>query len=117
MFQLELNFSFHGSTDFSGQCRLVVDVSRSHSDTPDSVRLLLMSDRPAAETHNRQDTTHYGKTSMTQEGFELSMPASERPQNHALDRTVTGIGWNRAKPLQFSDLWRDYQIHGAKVDN
>jgi len=27
-------------------------------------------------------------------GFEPTIPASERPQNHALDRTATRIGWN-----------------------
>jgi hypothetical protein len=25
-------------------------------------------------------------------GFELTIPVSERPQTHALDRTATGIG-------------------------
>jgi hypothetical protein len=29
---------------------------------------------------------------MTPEGFEPTIPASERPQTHALDRTATGIG-------------------------
>ena len=31
-------------------------------------------------------------------GFEPAIPASERPQTHALDRTATGIG-----PAFFSD--------------
>jgi len=29
---------------------------------------------------------------MPQTGFEPQIPASERPQNHALDRAATGIG-------------------------
>ena len=36
-------------------------------------------------THNRQ-------TSMPPAGFEPTIPVSERPQTHALDRAVTGIG-------------------------
>jgi len=30
---------------------------------------------------------------MSREGFEPLIPASERPQNHALDCVATGIGW------------------------
>jgi hypothetical protein len=26
-------------------------------------------------------------------GFELAVPAGERPQTHGLDRAATGIGW------------------------
>jgi len=41
--------------------------------------------------HNTQKT----QTSMPPEGFEPATGASERPQNHALDRAATGIGiWN-----------------------
>jgi hypothetical protein len=29
---------------------------------------------------------------MLPQGFEPAIPASERPQTHALDRTATGIG-------------------------
>ena len=36
-------------------------------------------------THNRQ-------ISMPSVGFEPTIPASERPQTHALDRTATAIG-------------------------
>jgi hypothetical protein len=39
-------------------------------------------------THN----THKRQTSMPPVGFEPTIPASDRPQNHALDRTATGIG-------------------------
>jgi hypothetical protein len=39
-------------------------------------------------THN----THNRQTSMPPAGFEPTIPVSERPQTHALDRTATGIG-------------------------
>jgi hypothetical protein len=32
-------------------------------------------------------------TSMVPSGFELTIPAKERPQTHALDRAATGIGY------------------------
>jgi hypothetical protein len=36
--------------------------------------------------------THKRKTSMPSVGFEPAIPATERPQTHALDRAATGIG-------------------------
>jgi hypothetical protein len=36
--------------------------------------------------------THKRQASMTPVGFEHTIPASERPQTHSLDRTATGIG-------------------------
>jgi hypothetical protein len=36
--------------------------------------------------------THDRRTSMPQAGFEHTIPTSERPQTHALDRAATGIG-------------------------
>jgi hypothetical protein len=70
-----------------GQNLLVIETSQSHSDTPHSVGLLWMSDQPDA-THN----THKRQISMPPAGFEPAIPARERPQTHALDRTATGIG-------------------------
>ena len=40
-------------------------------------------------THN----THNSQTPVTPEGFEPTIPASERPQTDALDRAATGIGF------------------------
>ena len=40
------------------------------------------------KTHN----THKKQTSMTPAGFEPTIPVSERPQTHALNRAATGIG-------------------------
>jgi hypothetical protein len=38
------------------------------------------------------NTQHPQETSMPPERFEPAIPASERPQTHALDRVATGIG-------------------------
>jgi hypothetical protein len=64
---------------------------------------------PSLTTHNN----HKRQTSMRLAGFELIIPASERPPTHALDHTATGIGipapypqekWNRLpKSLQLQD--------------
>ena len=37
---------------------------------------------------------------MISAGFELAIPASERPQTHALDRTATGTGEGTFLPTQ-----------------
>jgi hypothetical protein len=76
-----------------GQGLLIVETSRSYSDTPHSAGLLWTSHQPKAETatyttHN----TYKRQTSMLPAGFEAAIPASERPQNHTLDRAATGIG-------------------------
>jgi len=44
-------------------------------------------------THN----IHKRKTSMSPAGFEPEIPASERPQTHALDRAANGIGSKAVK--------------------
>jgi hypothetical protein len=66
--------------------------SCSHSDTPQMVGLLWMSDQFIAETSTWQRNTLNRQTSMPPAGFELTTPMSERPQTHALDRATTGIG-------------------------
>jgi hypothetical protein len=38
------------------------------------------------------DNTHKRETSMPPTGFKPTIPASERPQTHMLDRAATGIG-------------------------
>jgi hypothetical protein len=42
---------------------------------------------------------------MTPVGFEPSIPASERPQTHALDRAATGIGRTGIVPRLFQHEW------------
>jgi hypothetical protein len=67
----------------------------SYSDTPHSVGLLWTSDRPVAETSTWQNTI------LTRDRHPCprwdSKTASELPQNHALDRTVTWIGLSNTK--------------------
>ena len=41
---------YHGATDLVGQGLLIIEDSRSHSDTPYSEGLLWTSDRPVTET-------------------------------------------------------------------
>ena len=73
--------------------------SLSHSlYTPHSVGLLWTSDQPDLylTTHN----THKTQTSMTPAGFEPAIPASERPQTHALDRAATATDSNTRYSLK-----------------
>jgi hypothetical protein len=74
-----------------GKDFLVIEASRSHSDTPHSVGLIWTSDqleRRDLTTHN----THNRRPAMPPAGFEPAIPTSERPQTHALDRAATGTG-------------------------
>jgi hypothetical protein len=61
-----------------GQCLLIVEGSRSHSDTPHSIGLLWMGHQSDAETSNNiqqlQETDFHVPA-----GFETAIPASERP--------------------------------------
>ena len=76
-----------------GQDLLIVEASRSPSAPPHSVGRLWTSVQPDAATATyTTHHTHKKQTSMPQAGFEASIPASERPQTHALDRAATGIG-------------------------
>jgi hypothetical protein len=73
---------------------LIVEASRLHSDTPHSVGLLWTNDQADAETSTWQITTlTRDRHPCPSAGFEPTIPASERPQTHALDLAVTGIGW------------------------
>jgi len=84
---------FFGSTVRSRPRPPHIEVSRSHSDKPQSEGLLCMSDQldardpPYLTTHN----THKRQTSIPPVGIEHSTPASERPQTHTLDHEATGI--------------------------
>jgi hypothetical protein len=75
---------------------LILEASRSHS-----FRHTTLSRNPLDEwsawrrgfyvtTHN----THKRQTSLASAGFEPSIPASEQPKSHALDRAATGMGWS-----------------------
>jgi len=52
----------------------------------------LASGHPDAENSTSQHNTHKRQTSMPPAGFEHPVPATERPQIHALDSAVTGTG-------------------------
>jgi len=74
-----------------GQGLLIIEDSRSHSNTPHSVGLLWTRDQPVAETSTWQHTTvTKDKTSMVLAGFEPTISASERPPTDTLDRATTG---------------------------
>jgi hypothetical protein len=65
------------------------EASRSHSlDTPHSVGLFWRSDQPLPDNtqHSHEINIH------APAGFEPTIPVSEWPQIHALDRAATGIG-------------------------
>jgi len=69
-----------------GQDFLIIEALRSHSDTPHSVGLLWTSDQPVSETSTCQHTTpHKRKTSIVPAWFELTIPAKEQSQTHAVD--------------------------------
>ena len=71
-----------------GQGFLFIEALRSHSVNPRSLGLLWTIDQPGAYTHN----IHKIWTSLPRTGFEITIPASERPQTQTLDRAATGIG-------------------------
>ena len=74
-----------------GQGLINIEDSRTHSDTPQSIGFLWTSDKPNAEISTLQHTTLTTYTHAPG-GIEPTIPASERPQTHALDRAATGIG-------------------------
>jgi hypothetical protein len=84
-------FPFVVRKHLPGQVLLIIEASRSHSDTPHSVGLLWPRDQPIAR--DLYLTTHKNtrQTSMPPVRFEPTIPASERPQTHALYRAATVI--------------------------
>jgi len=90
---VDISFFFMAQQPLVGQGLLITEASRSQSDTSQSIRLLWTSDRPDAETCTfTTQKTHKRQTPMTPAGFEPAIPASDRPQNHALERATTAIG-------------------------
>jgi hypothetical protein len=72
---------FHGTSALVGLSFLIVEVWRSHSDTPQSVGLLWTVIVPSLIP--LPDNTYDRQTSMPQAGFEPTIPASERLQIHS----------------------------------
>ena len=73
-----------------GQDILFIEATRSHSDTPHSVGIPCTNDQPDAETSTWQHTATI-RDIHAQTGFEPAIPASKRPQTHALDPAAAGI--------------------------
>jgi hypothetical protein len=76
-----------------GHDLLIVEATRSHSDTPHSIGFLWTSvkilDRdPYMTTHN----TDNRETSMPPAGFEPAIPTNVWPQTQALERAAIGTG-------------------------
>jgi hypothetical protein len=72
-----------------GQGPLIIEASRSYSNTPRSVGLLWTSDRPVTEIPTIQHTTNNRQTSIFLEGFGRAMPNTReaavprlRPHGH-----------------------------------
>jgi len=78
---------------YSGLHRLIVEVSRSYSDTPHSVGILWTSNRAVTETSIcKKHNFHNTLTSIPPVGFDPAIPSREQPQTHALERVEAGIG-------------------------
>jgi hypothetical protein len=96
-----------------GQGLLIIEASRSHSDTPQSVGLLWTGDQPDADLYLITHNTHNRQTSIPSAGFEPAVPASERPQIHALYRAAAGTGNNELLENRGLLLQPDYRRQSA----
>ena len=85
-----------------GRSLLIVEVSRSHSDTLTrydcSGRRIGPSQRPPRENTQHLQEKHIHSTA----GFEPTIPVSERPHTHALERAANGIGCFSVKHIYMS---------------
>ena len=85
----KMNFFFFtmAQQPLVGQDLLIVEASRSYSDTPHSVGLLWTSDQPDADSSAwKNKKTHKRQPSIPPPGFGPTIPASEQPQAHAFRR-------------------------------
>jgi len=77
----------------AGHGFLILEVSRSHTATHQSVGLIWMSDQPVADTSTWQHATlTTDRHPCPLAGFEPTILAGELPYNYALDRMATGMG-------------------------
>jgi hypothetical protein len=79
---------------YSGQGRLIVEVSRSHTGRHTTLGQTPL-DEGSARHRDLYPTTnkiHNRQISIPSAEFEPAIPASERPQTYAFDREGTGIG-------------------------
>jgi hypothetical protein len=73
------------------KCRGLLTSDHTQWHTHTRLRLLWTTVQPDAVTSTWQHATLNRQTSMPPAKFEPTIPASERPLTHALDRAVTGI--------------------------
>jgi hypothetical protein len=92
----EIRNFFLAPQPLGGQGVVVIEDSRSLSDTLHLVELLWTNYQSDLTTINTQKR----HTSMSLTGFEPAFPASERPQTHALDRGATGINLTYKLPIE-----------------
>ena len=79
--------------------RLHYQTQTHHTRQDSSGPVISPTQRPLPEkTHN----THKRQTFLPPAGFELAIPASERPQTHTLDNAATGIGLCGDSVLQYT---------------
>jgi len=72
---------------------LITEASRSHSDTPHSIKTPLGDwSAQSRDFYLTTHTMHNRQTSMPTAGFEPAIPANERPQTYASESVTTGIG-------------------------
>ena len=67
-----------------GQGILIVEASRTQSDTPHSVELFWTSDQPVAELYLKTHNTHEKKVIHVPGGFRIRNTSKDRQQTHAL---------------------------------
>jgi len=84
-------FFYHGAMALVGQGLLIVEDSWSHSNTTVGRHPLDEWSAQCRDLYQTTYNTHKRQTSLSPVGFEPTIPASEWPQTHALDRTPTGI--------------------------
>jgi hypothetical protein len=100
---LSFNFFFFSMAQqpLVGQCLLIIEASRSHSDTLHTAGQLWTSDQPDAKTSTWQHIT------LTRDRHPCNRGDSNpRPQTHALDRVATGIGLSFNYGEKLKDLFR-----------
>ena len=86
------HFFYHDATASVSQGLIIIEDSRSHSDSPHSVGLLWTSDQPDAETSLPDNTQHSQETDIHAPGGIRTHNRNKRAAaDHVLDRAATGI--------------------------
>jgi hypothetical protein len=91
-----------------GQGLLIIDHTQTRNTRYDSSEQAI--DSKQIPLPIRQHTTLTRKTSKPLAGFEPAIPASDRPQTHALDRAATGIDKIPIRMAHLREIWNDKQM-------